>query len=125
MAKPLIKSYHQPKQSTFHVKKGDEVVVIAGTQRGQRGKVLKINRNSNRVLIEGVNLIKKAARPTQENPKGGVTELEGSIHISNLVLADKFAKSTRRTSSSAAAPAAAPAETAPKAAKKAKKEKAD
>ncbi len=125
MAKPLIKSYHQPKQSTFHVKKGDEVVVIAGTQRGQRGKVLKINRNSNRVLIEGVNLIKKAARPTQENPKGGVTELEGSIHISNLVLADKFAKSTRRTSSSAAAPTAAPAETAPKAAKKAKKEKAD
>ena len=123
MAKPLIKSYHQPKQSTFHVKKGDEVVVISGTQRGQRGKVLKINRGSNRVLIEGVNLIKKAARPTQENPKGGVTELEGSIHISNLVLADKFAKSTRR--SSAAAPTTAPAETAPKAAKKAKKEKAD
>ncbi len=77
MAKPLIKSYHQPKQSTFHVKKGDEVVVISGTQRGQRGKVLKINRNSNRVLIEGVNLIKKAARPTQENPKGSITELEG------------------------------------------------
>ena len=117
MAKPLIKSYHQPKQSTFHVKKGDEVVVISGTQRGQRGKVLKINRGSNRVLIEGVNLIKKAARPTQENPKGGVTELEGSIHISNLVLADQFAKSTRRTGSTAAAPVAAP--------KKAKKEKAD
>jgi len=123
MAKPLIKSYHQPKQSTFHVKKGDEVVVISGTQRGQRGKVLKINRGSNRVLIEGVNLIKKAARPTQENPKGGVTELEGSIHISNLVLADKFAKSTRRNA--AAAPATASTETAPKAAKKAKKEKAE
>ena len=122
MAKPLIKSYHQPKQSTFHVKKGDEVVVISGTQRGQRGKVLKINRGSNRVLIEGVNLIKKAARPTQENPKGGVTELEGSIHISNLVLADKFAKSTRRN---AAAPATAPADTAAKAPRKAKKEKAD
>ena len=123
MAKPLIKSYHQPKQSTFHVKKGDEVVVISGTQRGQRGKVLKINRGSNRVLIEGVNLIKKAARPTQENPKGGVTELEGSIHISNLVLADKFAKSTRR--SAAAAPATASAETAVKAPRKAKKEKAE
>ena len=121
MAKPLIKSYHQPKQSTFHVKKGDEVVVISGTQRGQRGKVLKINRGSNRVLIEGVNLIKKAARPTQENPKGGVTELEGSIHISNLVLADKFAKSTRRN---AAAPTPS-AEAAPKAPRKAKKEKAE
>jgi large subunit ribosomal protein L24 len=101
MAKPLIKSSNQPKQASFHVKKGDEVVVIAGAQRGSRGKVLSISRSSNRVLIEGVRLIKKADRPTQENPKGGITEREGSIHISNLMLAADFAQ--RKSSSSAPA----------------------
>ena len=112
MAKPLMKTYTQPKQATFHVKKGDEVVVISGAQRGSRGKVLSINRGSNRVLVEGVRLIKKADRPTQENPKGGITEREGSIHVSNLMLAADFAQ--RKSSQSA--PAAKPAKA--KAAKK-------
>lgn len=101
MAKPLMKSFDQPKQATFHVKKGDEVVVISGAQRGSRGKVLSINRSSNRVLVEGVRLIKKADRPTQENPKGGISEREGSIHISNLMLAADFAKRKSSTSSEA------------------------
>ncbi|MDE1171548.1 MAG: 50S ribosomal protein L24 [Verrucomicrobium sp.] len=103
--KSLFKSSRQPKQATFHLKKGDEVVIIAGTQRGKRGKVLKINRNSNRVLVEGVNMIKKAIRPTQENPKGGVNELEGSIHISNLMLASAHTDS-RASKAASAAPAA-------------------
>ncbi len=111
MAKPLIKSSNQPKQASFHVKKGDEVVVIAGAQRGQKGKVLSISRLSNRVLVEGVRLIKKADRPTQENPKGGITEREGSIHISNLMLAADFAQ---RKSSQSSAPAAKPAKKAAK-----------
>ena len=93
MAKELIKISRQPKQASYHVKKGDEVIVIAGTQRGKKGKVLKISRVSNRVLVEGVNLIKKVARPTQENPQGGIKELEGSIHISNLKLVSVYEKS--------------------------------
>jgi large subunit ribosomal protein L24 len=117
MAKPLIKSSNQPKQDSFHIKKGDEVVVISGTSRGSRGKVLKIQRNNNRVLIEGVNLIKKTVRPTQENPKGGINELEGSIHISNLMSADRFANSRRQAGKPAgeSAPAKAPRKTAKKA----------
>ena len=85
--KSLIKGSNQPKQNAFHVKKGDEVVVIAGTQRGQRGKILEVQRNKNRVLIEGINLVKKTSRPTQDNPQGiGITEREESIHrISNVM----------------------------------------
>jgi len=72
--------------TTFHVHKGDEVLVISGSQRGRKGKVLEIITDSSRALIEGVNMIKKHVRPTQENPKGGVMEREGTVHISNLKL---------------------------------------
>ena len=72
--------------TTFHVHKGDEVLVISGSQRGRKGKVLEIITNSSRALIEGVNMIKKHVRPTQDNPKGGVMEREGTVHISNLKL---------------------------------------
>ena len=103
--KSLIKGSNQPKQATFHVKKGDEVVVVAGTQRGQRGKILEVQRHKNRVLIEGVNLVKKNTRPTQDNPQGGITEREGSIHVSNVMLASRFDSRPRRAKSTAAAPA--------------------
>ena len=72
--------------TTFHVHKGDEVLVISGSQRGRKGKVLEIITNSSRALIEGVNMIKKHVRPTQDNPKGGVMEREGPVQISNLKL---------------------------------------
>lgn len=68
----------------FHVHKGDEVEVISGSQKGRKGKVLQIKPDSSRALIEGVNMIKRHVRPTQDNPKGGVMEREGTIHISNL-----------------------------------------
>ena len=61
-------------------------MVISGSQRGRKGKVLEIITNSSRALIEGVNMIKKHVRPTQDNPKGGVMEREGTVHISNLKL---------------------------------------
>jgi len=93
--KSLIKGSNQPKQNTFHVKKGDEVVIIAGTQRGQRGKILEVQRNKNRVLIEGVNMVKKSTRPTQDNPQGGILEREGSVHVSNVMLATRFDTSRR------------------------------
>jgi large subunit ribosomal protein L24 len=77
-------------QAKFHVKKNDVVVVTSGAHRGSRGKVLQILTKKNRVLIEGVHLIKKAMRKSQDNPQGGIVEREGSIHISNVVLADKY-----------------------------------
>ena len=100
--KSLIKGSDQPKQATFHVKKGDSVVIIAGTQRGQRGTILEVQRNKNRVLIEGINMVKKTARPTQDNPQGGITEREGSIHVSNVMLASVYDASPRRTAKQSA-----------------------
>ncbi|NBQ55078.1 MAG: 50S ribosomal protein L24 [Verrucomicrobia bacterium] len=78
---------------TFHVRKGDEVEVITGSQRGRKGKVLEVKTESLRVLIEGLNMIKRHVRPTQDNPKGGVVEREGSIHISNVKLVNRPAAS--------------------------------
>lgn len=83
----------QVPQTRFHVKKNDEVIVISGSHRGSRGKVLQILTAKNRVLIEGVNLIKKATRKSQQNPQGGLVEREGGIHISNVMRADDYAKS--------------------------------
>ncbi|MCX6935528.1 MAG: 50S ribosomal protein L24 [Verrucomicrobia bacterium] len=71
---------------TFHVHKGDEVKVISGSQRGRQGKILEIQTDSSRAVIEGINMIKKHVRPTQDNPKGGIMEREGTVHISNLKL---------------------------------------
>jgi large subunit ribosomal protein L24 len=70
----------------FHVKKDDTVRVISGAHKGKEGKILEILRTKNRVLVQGVHLIKKTQRPTQDNPKGGFREQEGSIHISNVKL---------------------------------------
>jgi len=69
------------------LKKGVEVVVIAGDHKGRKGKILQVVRNKERVLIEGVNLVKKHERKTQDNPQGAIVEREASIHISNIKLA--------------------------------------
>ena len=81
--------------SGFHVRKGDEVEVITGSNRGRKGKILEIKTDDARVLIEGVNMIKRHVRPTQDNPKGGVVEREGTIHISNVRLLNRPAASKR------------------------------
>lgn len=78
----------------FHVKKDDLVRVISGAHRGKEGKVLQVLRKQNRVIVEGVRLIKKAQRPTQDNPKGGFQEKEGPIHISNVKRVTAAAKAT-------------------------------
>ncbi len=67
-----------------HVKKGDTVVVISGGHKGKSGKVLSINEAKQQVTVEGVRKIKKAVRPTQEDQEGGIKELDGPIHISNV-----------------------------------------
>jgi len=70
------------------VRKGDTVVVVAGKERGKRGKVLRVIPGKGRVLIEHVNMIKKHQRPTQKLRHGGIIEREGPIHLSNVMLAD-------------------------------------
>lgn len=66
------------------IKKGDQVVVLAGKYRGTAGRVLRVYPKKDRVVVEGVNMIKRHTRPSQRNPKGGIVEKEAPIHISNV-----------------------------------------
>ena len=68
------------------IKKGMIVRVISGAHRGLEGKVLFVSPKRNRIIVEGVNFIKKSTRPTQENPNGGIVEKEAPLHISNVML---------------------------------------
>ena len=70
------------------IRKGDTVVVIAGKEKGSRGKVLRILAKNNRVVIERLAMIKRHTKPTQQNPQGGIIEKEGSIHLSNVMPVD-------------------------------------
>lgn len=74
----------------FHIKVNDEVVVLSGKEKGKRGKVLKISPVKERAIVEGLNLIKKHTRKSQENPNGAIIEREGTIHVSNLMNAEKY-----------------------------------
>jgi len=76
--------------SRFHVKKGDEIVVIAGKDKGKRGKIISVLTKKSRVFVEGVNIQKKHLRKNQQNPNGSIVEREGSIHVSNVMSAEKF-----------------------------------
>ncbi len=67
-----------------HVKKGDEVEVIAGNHKGKRGKVLVVNAAKQQVIVEGARKVKKAMRRSEQNPDGGIAEQDGPIHISNV-----------------------------------------
>ena len=75
--------------SKLHLKKGDNVVVISGTQKGKKGTVLSVDVEKQRAIVEGVNLVSKHARPSTENPKGGIVKKEAGVHISNLMVCDK------------------------------------
>jgi large subunit ribosomal protein L24 len=79
----------------LHIKKGDTVMVIAGDSKGQQGRVLVVDSEKERILVEGVNMVKKHTRPTNKTPKGGIVEKEASIHISNLKVIDSTGKPTR------------------------------
>jgi large subunit ribosomal protein L24 len=70
------------------VRKGDTVVVIAGKNKGQRGKVLRVLHKTNRVVIERVAMVKRHTKPSQKSPQGGIIEKEGSIHLSNVMPVD-------------------------------------
>lgn len=86
----------------FHVKKGEEVVVIAGAHKGKRGKILEVITDKQRVRIETVAMIKKHTRKSQENPNGAIVEREGTVHISNVAAAEAFdARAAKRGAATA------------------------
>ena len=66
------------------LKKGDEALVLAGDHKGSKGKILQVLREKNRVIVEGVNMIKKHEKKTQDNPQGAIVEREASLHFSNV-----------------------------------------
>lgn len=72
----------------FHIKKGDQVIVITGEYKGQQGRVLKVDRAKNKAIVEGINLVSRHTKPNAKSPQGGILKKEGPIHISNLNIVD-------------------------------------
>ena len=82
--------------SKLHIKKNDTVIVLAGEDKGKTGKVLTVMVDTERAIVEGVNIVSKSAKPSAKNPQGGIIKQEAPIHISNLSLIDpKSGKATR------------------------------
>jgi large subunit ribosomal protein L24 len=89
----------------FHIKRGDAVLVIAGSHKGKEGKVLEILGAKNRARVEGVAMLKRHLKKSQDHPQGAIIEREGSVHISNLML--KSRHEARRARRAGATPAKA------------------
>ncbi len=78
------------------LKVNDNVVVLAGKDKGKQGKIKNINWKTNRVVVEGVNIVKKTMKPNQQNPQGGLVDVEKALHVSNVAVTDpKSGKATR------------------------------
>jgi len=75
-------------QKKIHIKKGDQVIVNSGEYKGQKGRVLTVNRDKKRAIVEGVNMVSKHTKPNAKSPQGGITKQEAAVHISNLNLVD-------------------------------------
>jgi large subunit ribosomal protein L24 len=75
-------------QKKLHIKKGDTVFVNTGEYKGQKGRVLEVNRSTSRAIVEGINMISKHTKPNAQYPDGGIIKKEAPIHISNLMLID-------------------------------------
>lgn len=87
-----------------HIKKGDQVVILSGTERGKRGRVLEVLRDKQRVIVEGAKIIKRHTRKSQQHPQGAIVEREGTVHISNVMQAERFdARAAKRGTAPAAA----------------------
>jgi large subunit ribosomal protein L24 len=74
-----------------HVKKGDEVIVLSGKEKGKRGKIIAVFPKKERAIVEGLQMIKRHTRKNQQNPNGAIVEREGTIHLSNLMRAEHAA----------------------------------
>ncbi|WP_338732998.1 50S ribosomal protein L24 [Mangrovimonas cancribranchiae] len=77
------------------IKSGDTVKVVAGDHKGSEGKVLKVYKDKNKAIVEGVNMVKKHMKPSAQNPQGGIVEKEAAIHVSNLSLLTSKGETTR------------------------------
>jgi large subunit ribosomal protein L24 len=75
----------------FHVKKGDQVTVIAGKEKGKSGKIIAVLTEKQRVIVEGLHMMKRHTKKNQQNPNGAIVEREGSVHISNVKKAEEAA----------------------------------
>lgn len=75
-------------QKKLHIKKGDQVFVNAGEYKGQKGRVLEVDRKNTRALVEGINMVSKHTKPNAQNPDGGIIKKEAPVHLSNLMLID-------------------------------------
>lgn len=84
--------------NSMHIKKGDKVVVIAGKDKGKEGVVLRSVPQAQRVVVEKVNVVKKALRPTQQNPQGGISSIEAPVHVSNVMVVCPECKKPTRVS---------------------------
>ena len=82
-------------RTKLHIKKGDTVMVITGDSKGQQGKVLKVDTEKNRAIVEGINLVSKHTKPNAKSPQGGIVKKEAPVHISNLMVVDSTGKPTR------------------------------
>jgi large subunit ribosomal protein L24 len=82
-------------QSKLKIKKGDIVKVIAGDSKGQQGRVLRVNIEKMKAIVEGINLISKHTKPNQKNQKGGIVKKESAVNISNLMVVDGSGNATR------------------------------
>ena len=93
---PKVKKVLESHNNKLHVKKDDTVIVISGKDKGKKGRVIAAYPRENRVLVEGVNIVKKHARPSQANPQGGIIQKEAPVHVSNVMHIDpKSGKVTR------------------------------
>ena len=77
------------------IRKNDVVVIVAGKDKGRSGRVLEVDTDRGRVVVEGANMVKKAVRPRKQNEKGGITEVEAALHISNVMVSCKSCGPTR------------------------------
>jgi large subunit ribosomal protein L24 len=75
-------------QKKIHIRKGDQVMVITGESKGQKGRVLEVDRAKNRAIVEGINMVSKHTKPHSKAPQGGIVKKEAPIHLSNLMLID-------------------------------------
>ena len=82
-------------QKKLHIKKGDTVIVMAGSSKGSEGKVLEVVREKERAIVEGVNMVSKHTKPNAKHPQGGIIKQEAPIHISNVKVSEKSERTTK------------------------------
>lgn len=90
-----MKKKNTQKSVKLHVKRGDNVIVIAGNHKGEQGTITEVRVKEQRVIVEGLNMVKKHIKPSANNPEGGIIEMEAPIHISNVAHVDASGTATR------------------------------